>query len=449
MPSTPKYRISRRTVLKGAGGIAIALPWLEIMTRGRPARAAATTARRFLAVYQPGGTVLSKWRPTGSESSYTLSPILTPFAPVKDKLLIVDGLDMKSAVGEQRQAGIIAWLTGSVQAPGAYSKDGPSIDQVLAPRLSAGKRKPSLYMAVRWGTGKSHGLMSPINIASFDVAASYRPIPPALDPVAIWQDLFGALPPGAGTAAWDKSMLDFVDRRYAKLAARLGAADRQRLDAHLTHLRDIEKRLVATGRCAPPVLVDTSDYNPLSGRNSADDGSIKDLVTDAAIPKVGKLMIDMMVMAFACDITAVGTLQWSDTEAKHTFPWLGLPEHHAFYQNDGGFRPVECEKIATWYSEEHAYLVQEMAKVDMGGHSLLDESVVFFGSERQDPANYSKANMPFLLAGRGGGLRPGRWLRYANQSHNELLVALLHLFGDTRTSFGTPQYSTGALTNLT
>ncbi len=68
---------------------------------------------------------------------------------------------------------------------------------------------------------------------------------------------------------------------------------------------------------------------------------------------------------------------------------------------------------------------------------------------RQDPANYSKANMPFLLAGGGGGLRPGRWLRYANRSHNELLVALLHLFGDARASFGTAQYSTGALTNLT
>jgi hypothetical protein len=90
-----------------------------------------------------------------------------------------------------------------------------------------------------------------------------------------------------------------------------------------------------------------------------------------------------------------------------------------------------------------------MAKVDMGEHTLLDESVVFFGSERQDPANYSKANMPFLLAGSGGGLRPGRWLRYIGKSHNELLVALLHLFGDTRASFGTAQYSTGALTNLT
>jgi hypothetical protein len=451
MPAMSKFRLSRRSVLKGAGGIAIALPWLEIMSRGRRARAAAAPAKRFLAVYQPGGTVLSKWTPTGTETNPTLSPILAPFAPVKDKLLIFSGIDMKSAVGEQRQAGIIAWLTGSVQSTpigaNSFSKDGPSIDQVLAPRVSAGKSKPSLYMAVRWGTGKSRGGLSPINIASFEVAAPYRPIPPRLDPVAIWQELFGALPGGAG--AWEKSMLDFVNRRYAKLAARLGAADRQRLEQHLTHLRELEKGVASTVRCAPPALADTSDYNPVSGLNSADDGSIKDLATDAAIPKVGKLMMDMMVMAFACDITGAGVLQWSDTEAKHTFPWLGLSEHHAYYQNDGGYHPIECEKIATWYSTQHAYLIQEMAKVDMGGHSLLDESVVFFGSERQDPANYSKANMPFLLSGGGGGLRTGRWLSYASRSHNELLVAVLNLFGDARTSFGTAQYSTGTLPGLT
>jgi hypothetical protein len=134
-----------------------------------------------------------------------LSPILAPFAPVKDKLLIFSGIDMKSAVGEQRQAGIIAWLTGSVQVTPigstSFSKDGPSIDQALVPRVSAGKRKQSLYMAVRWGTGKSKGVLSPINIASFGLAAPYSPIPPHLDPVAIWQVLFGSLLGGA--AGWD------------------------------------------------------------------------------------------------------------------------------------------------------------------------------------------------------------------------------------------------------
>jgi hypothetical protein len=139
------------------------------------------------------------------------------------------------------------------------------------------------------------------------------------------------------------------------------------------------------------VLVDTSDYNPTSGLNSADRRQHqRNLVTDAAIPKVGKLMMDMMVMAFACDLTGTGNVAVSDTEAKHTFPWLGLPEHHAFYQNDGGYHPIECEKNRRLVLHAARYLVQEMAKVDMGGHSLLDESVVFFGSDAQDPANTPK-----------------------------------------------------------
>jgi hypothetical protein len=84
----------------------------------------------------------------------------------------------------------------------------------------------------------------------------------------------------------------------------------------------------------------------------------------------------------------------------------------------------------------------------MGGHSLLDESVVFFGSELADPPSHRKESMPFLLAGGGGGLRAGRWLQYDGASHNDLLVAILNLFGDERTTFGGESYCTGALPNL-
>jgi hypothetical protein len=201
-------------------------------------------------------------------------------------------------------------------------------------------------------------------------------------------------------------------------------------------------------RCSAPERVDTTGYDPLSGLNSADDGRTRDLPTDALIPSVGRFMTDMMVMAFACDLTAVGTLQWSDSEAKHTFPWLGLPEHHHYYMNDGGFRPTEIERIATWYSEQHSYLLQAMARVDMGGRSLLDESIVFFGSNLQHPATHSKTDMPFLLAGNGGGLRTGRYLQFAHPSHNDLLVRIANLFGDPRSTFGAPEHCKGALAGV-
>ncbi|HET8940309.1 MAG TPA: DUF1552 domain-containing protein, partial [Polyangiales bacterium] len=166
------------------------------------------------------------------------------------------------------------------------------------------------------------------------------------------------------------------------------------------------------------------------------------------IPRVGKLMTDMLVMALACDMTAVGTLQWSDTEALYTLPWLGLQEHHHYYQHDGGFAPAECEQIATWYSTQHRYLIEAMAAVDMGGHSLLDESVVFFGTELQEPPTHRKNNIPLMLAGHGGGLRGDRCIDGAKAPHNNVLVSVLNLFGDSSTVFGAPEYCTGPLQGL-
>jgi Protein of unknown function (DUF1552) len=480
----PKFRLSRRAVLRGAGGIAIGLPWLEIMGRSRRASAATTPALRFMTVYQPGGSVIqgaaaptpNRWRPTGTETAPVLSPILAPLQPILSKLLIVDGLDLQSAVGEQHQAGIIAWLTGiqQVNAQMFPMPGGPSIDQVLADTLSKGKALKSIQMAVRWATGKSHGLLSPINAANYENTAGHNPIPPQLDPVQVWGNLFGGINAGQGSDAAlriqrKKSILDFVDKRYSALEAKLGAADRSKIDEHLTKIREIENSLTAmtgagTSRCVVPKQpvdmattmpnqIDVSGYNPRSGLNSADNGSIVDNSTDTEIPMVGKLMMDMAVMAFACDLTGVISFQWSDTEAKHTFPWLSLANHHLYYQHDGGFQPVQCEQIATWYSQMHLYLLQAMDKVDMGGHTLLDESVVFFGTEIADPPSHKKVGMPFLLAGKGGGLRTGRWVRYDQltgtaKSHNNLLVSIFNLFGDTRTTFGDPAFCTGPLANL-
>lgn len=463
-----RLHLPRRTVLRGAGTLAIALPWLEAMGTPSVARAA-TFAKRFVTVYTPGGSVVdngfgeNRWRPTGTENEFTLSPILAPLEPIRNKLLVVDGLAMRSAVGEQHQSGIVAWLTGTPQAGGGRGyAAGPSIDQVIASRLAGQTPLSSLQVAVRWATGKSHGLLHPINAMHFEDDDAFSPIPPRLDPREIFSDLFGALDVDTADDALvrrerKKSILDFVDRRMSGLLPRLGARDQQKIDQHLTKVRELEKSLaniaVQSDVCSIPIAVDTSDYNPFSGSDSADDGSIQDVATDEAIPKVGKFMMDMLVMALACDITPVVSLQWSDTEAKHTFPWLGLNQHHHFYQHDGGFRPAECEQIAIWYSEQHAYLLQELDAVDMGGHTLLDETVVFFGSELAQPPTHGKDDMPFMLAGGSRtGLRGGRFLRNAgapDPSHNNLLVAILNLFGDERQVFGDPQFCSGPLSHLT
>ena len=452
------FRLSRRTVLRGAGSIAIALPWLELMREERPAHAAGENARRFVGVYTPGGTVhlgsdgTDKWSPTGSETDFELGPILTPLASVQERLIVPTGINLASAVGEQQQAGLIALLTGTPQArplDGSLGyAGGPSLDQVLATLLPKADL-PSLGLAVRWGTGRAHGLANPSNILSFADDPSFTPLPPRTDPVLIWQELFGSASP-QNPPNWDNSILDYVAARLTRLAPKLGSADKQRLEEHLTRVRELEKGISAANaaRCLSPTLIDTSDYDPKAGL-AADDAALeKARVTDAAIPKVGKLMMDMLVMALACDKTNVATLMWSDTQAQYTLPWLNLNEVHYFYQSDGGYRPSECERIGTWYASQHSYLIQQLAAVDLGTHSLLDETVVLFGSEVSDPPSHKKLDMPFLLAG-GGGLRAGRWLEYNGISHNDLLVAILNLFGDPRRTFGAPAYCTGPLAGLT
>jgi hypothetical protein len=432
----------------------VALPWLEVMGEPRAAHAGeSTVAQRFVAVYQPGGTILSEWTPSGTETDFTLGPILAPLEAMREKLIVTSGIDMQSAIGEQVQSGMVAWLTGTVQGSyGEYAK-GPSIDQVIAGAASVGKQLASLEQAVRWGTGKSHGQPTPYDIVNFADDAAFTPIAPRLDPQQIWNELFGNLESPMVDEAYQRrlSVLDYLDKRYQTVSQRLGAADAEKLAAHLERIRDLEASLAALGgggACAAPPLVDTMGYDPAAGLGSDDSGQVVDLPTDSAIPLVGRFMTDMLVMALACDLTSVATLMWCDSEAQYTMPWLGLEETHYYYQSGGGHRPEQLAQLGTWYSEQHAYLLEQMDAVDMGGHSLLDESVVFFGSEIQHPATHVKVSMPFLIAGGGGGLRGGRWLSYPGVSHNDLLVTLLNLFGDARTTFGDPMYCTGPLTGL-
>ena len=449
------FRLNRRALLRGAGGVAIALPWLEAMAPERESLAATTPPGRFVAVYQPGGTILERWTPVGSEQTFALGPILAPLESLKQQLLVLSGVDMKSAAtGHAPHAhGMVAWLTGTAQQgqSSAYKVGGPSVDQVIARRISVGRALRSLNLCVRWGTGICQGRVHPMDIVSYADDEAFSPLTPRLDPTEIWTSLFGGAPP---ESEWDRSILDALDRRYERLAARLGNADRERLEKHLTSIRELEQSLGnwnGLGRpgCSPPPLVMTPGYDPASGlKSSFEDRTAVDPETDAAIPTVGRFMMDMLVMALACDITAVGTMQWSDAEAKYTLPWLELVGTHHCYMNDCGFNPDECAQIATWYSEQHAYLLRRMMEVDMGGHSLLDETVVFIGSDIQDPSSYGMADMPFLLAGGGGAVRTGRWVTYDHVSHNDLLLSLSRLYGGTEMSFGNPEYSSGPLPNL-
>ncbi len=328
---------------------------------------------------------------------------------------------------------------------------------MIATRISAGKKpRASIQLAVRWATGRSKGRLHPINALNYEDNATFNPIPPRLDPQQIFGDLFGTPRPGRGAtlrprraSTRKRSILDYVGRRYQTLAARLGigrppeagaAPDQAARDRDGRWAPGMVPMPMPPGACQAPEKVDTSDYNPRSGLNSDDAGSIVDARTDEAIPKVGKFMTDMLVMALACDLTAVATLQWCDTEAKHTLPVAGpdgpppllparrrLPPGGVRAASAPGTRSSTCTCCSRW------------RRWTWAATRCSTRAWCFFGNELQDPPSHGKTNMPFLLAGGGGGLRTGRWLKYGGRSHNDLLVSILNLFGDNRQSFGDPE----------
>ena len=474
---TSKNRINRRTMLRGAGGVAIGLPFLDAMLRPGRTHASAAVPQRLVVFFSPGGTLLDKWRPTGSTSSFTLSPMMSALTPLKDRLLLLDGLNLsvtEMGYGHPHARGMGGVLTGQPLLAGNFNTNmgtagfasGPSIDQVIAAQISAGLRFKSLEVSSGWSTGISAG-GQPHPGSILNYAASNTPIPPATDPLNTFNRVFAGV--GADAAAQARinlqsSILDNVMEDYRHWSAKLGTQDRAKLDAHLQVIGEAQQGIKATIRatCAAPTGVNQTPgyYNDGADdsiNRGAADGGMGAIGAGVKVPEKGRVMTDILVSALACDLTRVATMQWSDGEAKFMLPFLKgsdgkpLADHHHGYQHDRGFQPGALEIIYNWYAENFAYLLQKMSTVqDANGMSLLDNSLVLWISEIQQPDTHGQSNMPFVLAGKlGGKVRAGRWLKVSSQPHNNLLVSILNLFGLSNTTFGHAKYNTGALTGLT
>ena len=156
-----------------------------------------------------------------------------------------------------------------------------------------------------------------------------------------------------------------------------------------------------------------------------------------------------MVMAFACDLTNVGTIQWTDSQAYNTLPWLNFNENHHAYQHDHGYQPEALKKIYNWYGTQVAGLADRLAAVQEQGQSLLDNAAIFWCSEIQHPNSHAQENMPFAVVGNAGGtIRSGRWLKFNALPHNNLLVSLGNAYGLGLSTFGKANFCTGPLANF-
>lgn len=446
------HGLSRRTLLRGAGGACLALPLLEAMggaasprpLAGRALRAAAAP-RRLVVVYTPNGNVVEHWRPSGSELKFTLPRILEPLTPHKQDIVVLDGVDALSAFngpGDAHQKGTGQCLTCTElqegDFPGADGNsagwaNGISADQVVADAIGGQTRFRSLEFGVH------------VYGANVGSRISYRgpaqPIPPENDPRAAFERIFGDFEADpekkARRIAERKSVLDAVIADYQRLLPRLGAADRAKLDAHLAAIRDFEQRLdadaEAAAACAVPELGDVADPSKV-----------------ANIPKTGKLQMDLMAMTLACDLTRVMSLMWTNSATAKPFPWLSIPEGHhelAHRGDDDADAQEKLTKINTWYSEQFAYLLARLKAIPEGDGTMLDNTLVVWVNEHAKGNNHARHEMPYILAGRAGGaVRTGRWMQVGGDvPHNNLWVGVMNAMGLEVTTFGNPAYCTGAL----
>jgi hypothetical protein len=382
--------------------------------------------------------------------------MMAPLVPHQQQLLFVDGLNLSVAdigVGHPHSRGMAGILTGTELLPGTFVTggggasfaNGPSVDQVIGQRISADTKFRSLEFSTAWAiSGRSlmDGAVAETSNASNQITygAANHPLPPMIHPQGAFDRIFTGL--GAGDAAaleLEKkkavSILDAVQAEYQSVSAQLGAADRAKLQEHLELIRQLEMSLDAG----------TSGESCLLPGAPTDADAID-------VPTKGKTMTDLLVTSLACDLTRVGTMQWADSESKFplNFAPLGLPDHHHGYQHDSVYDPAALFKIYHWFGQNFAYLLDRLAAVKEGDGTLLDNTVVLWVSEIQEPPSHNQSNMPFVIAGgKNAGIKTGRWLQVPSQPHNNLLVSLLNVFGGAETTFGHPSYSTGALAGLT
>ncbi len=465
-------KVRRRALLGGALGASLALPWLEVTSDLRRAVAQPLPSpKRFLTFFVPGGCFESVfWPARNSETDFTLSAILEPLAPFKNQMLVLDGIEVKTMAegfGHPHARGMTGLLTGVSLPEGPYDffiggpasfPNSTSLDHVIGNHIGASNKFKTLEFGVLWPTYDNGAL--PTNILSY--SAPGQPAPPMADPYQAFLRLFSDF---AGTPAevaaaerrtrMTRMVLNATNQEFAAIRPLVGAIDQQRLDEHLSRLHELKSRLdlngaAASATChAPEPALTAADgvggYDTGAPVGELGNGGL-DQSLSARIPVIGKQMMDMLVLSFACDLTRSATLTWTDAASRAYFPWLGLPQNHHYYQHQGSVEGHSA--ILTWYMQQLAYLLGQLAATPEGDHTLLDSTVVLFGSEISVPTNHGRHRVPRMLFGGGKTFRMGRHLTFDNASHNDLLVSIQNAFGIESAQFGEPKFTTGPLTGL-
>jgi Protein of unknown function (DUF1552) len=440
--------ISRRTILRGLG-TAIALPWLEAMGPIASAAGAPSTApRRMAFFYVPNGVHMPDWTPGGSGSALNLPEILRPLSPFQDDLLVLTGLTQDGAFahgdgGGDHARSLASFLTGThpLKTAGFGIKAGVSVDQLAASKVGNATRFPSLELGIDRGAqaGNCDSGYSCAYSSNISWRSESTPMAKEINPQLVFERLFaGQLSNESAEAkakrqAYRKSVLDFALEDARQLQGKLGQVDRQKVDEYLTAVRELEGRLT---RADKAVAVD-----------------LKGIKRPTGIPRENqehiRLMFDVLALAFQTDSTRIATFVYANEGSTKSYKFIGVPEGHHDVSHHGKDpeKLAKIKKINVYHIEQFAYFLQKLRSIREGEGTVLDHSMIVYGSGISDGDRHNHDDLPILVAGKGNGmLKGGRHLVYPkNTPLNNLYLSMLERVGMPGSRLGD---STGSLPKL-
>ncbi|HXE79649.1 MAG TPA: DUF1552 domain-containing protein [Vicinamibacterales bacterium] len=444
-----RTHLPRRTVLKGLGAT-IALPMLDAMT---PALAAPVTKKapvRLAFIYVPNGVTMAEWTPPGpGGADFQFTRILKPLEPFRKDMFVLTGLAQKNgnALGDgpgDHARAAAAYLTGvhPKKTAGADIQNGISADQIAAQQLAGLTRFPSLELGCDDSrvVGNCDSGYSCAYTNSLAWRSPTTPLPPETNPRLVFERLFGAFDAGldAETRArrlmYRRSILDSVLDRSKALMNGLGPADRRKVDEYLDAVREIERRIEMAEH----------DMRDIPA------GIEKPTGIPVEYEEYVKLMFDLQLLAFQTDLTRVVTMMMGREGSLRTYPEIGVPDPHHPLTHHGGKQDwiEKVTQVNEFHARLFAYFIDRLKSTPDGDGSLLDHSMIVYGSGLSDGDRHTHEDLPVLVFGRGdGSLRPGRHIVYPSETPmNNLFLTLLDRMGVHAETLGD---STGRVAELT
>jgi hypothetical protein len=442
-----RKHLPRRTFLKGMGAV-VALPVLDAMTPAFAAPAVRQAPLRMAFTYVPNGISMVDWTPKAAGRGFEYTRVLKPLEKFREQTVVLSGLAHRNgyALGDgpgDHARAAASYLTGvhPRKTAGADIQNGISVDQVAAMHIGSQTRFGSIELGC--DDSRTVGNCDSGYSCAYTNSLAWRgpatPMPPETNPRLVFERLFGDIDPSlspevrARRLRYRRSILDLVGERTTQLSADLGPSDKRKLDEYLSSIREIEQRIERA-------------ENDLTGLTPNID---KPTGIPVAYADYVNLMFDLQILAFQTDSTRIVTMMMGREGSMRTYPEIGVPDpHHPLTHHRNNAEWIEkVTQVNTMHVKLFAGFVQKMKDTPDGDGSLLDHSMIVYGSGLSDGNRHTHEDLPILLVGGGGNFRLGTHIVYPKDTPmTNLFLTMLDRMGVQPEKLGD---STGQIEHLT